>query len=696
MAVLEKIRTKFGLAASIIIAFGLLSFIVSPSDIASAFQNMSSKYEVGDIDGKSISYTDFQEEAQRLSSINELLTGTSSGSEAQEQARNAAWQDLIYRYLFVKNARSAGLNVGNEELVDLTTGTNPSALMSQNPIFAGEDGTFSKEAVQNFIQAMRSDQSGNYSMYWNYLQSSILNQQYYDKYASLFSQSLTTNPVMLRRQIAENNTTTDVNFVMVPFNYATDSTIVVSDNEIRDYYNNHKDLYRQQESRDIEYVVYEVVPSAEDIASTRTALAELCEEFASTDNMRSFLLRNSDRAYTDYWYKKGELSTVSADIEDYVWNGTGEISEIVSSGNNFMVAKVLDSQMIPDSAYVKHILLQGDNAAHLADSLLAVVKGGESFANLATLWSADQGSADGGEMGNLGWMSQNYMVPGFESVLTAETGKPFILNTQYGTHIVLVSQKTAPVAKKQVAIFEKDALASKETFNDYYNRANKFATAASGSYENFRKAVDTLGVYAHPLDNMLESNNTLGAIDNTREVTRWAFDNKVGKVSDIITVDNNYFFIATVKGAHKEGYADVNDVAATIRQELYFNKMSEKKKAEIAEQIAGMTDLEAIAEKLGSSVSSQSGVSFASLSGQSLDPSFIGAVSVSPEGQVCGPVAGAIGVYVYQVTGRDTGAFYTEDDAKRYDLNQAQYMSQMIIPVMMQDADVKDHRARFF
>ena len=51
---------------------------------------------------------------------------------------------------------------------------------------------------------------------------------------------------------------------------------------------------------------------------------------------------------------------------------------------------------------------------------------------------------------------------------------------------------------------------------------------------------------------------------------------------------------------------------------------------------------------------------------------------------------------MFKVTGRDTGSFYTEDDAKTRQAQMAMYSSQAIIPVMMQDADVKDNRARFY
>ena len=84
------------------------------------------------------------------------------------------------------------------------------------------------------------------------------------------------------------------------------------------------------------------------------------------------------------------------------------------------------------------------------------------------------------------------------------------------------------------------------------------------------------------------------------------------------------------------------------------------------------------------------------MAGQGLDPKFIGAVSVAPEGQVCGPVAGTIGTYFFKVNSREMGSFYTEEDAKNNATQMSSYNSQMILPVMMQEADVKDRRARFF
>ena len=691
MAVLEKIRVKFGLVISIIIALALLSFIIDPSTLESALNSMSSKYDVGQIAGKNISYTDFQSDVDRYTTINELL-GAGRDEETQKQIRNAAWQELLDKYMFVKNAKEAGITVGEDEMLSLMGGEYISPALAQNPIFMDETGVFSADRLKAFIQNVDADDSGQLRTYWNYIQNMVHNQQYYAKYGALFTASGNDNALQLAQAVQEGNTTADVDYCLVFYPTSTqDSTVTVSDDEVRAYYKAHKNFFKQKAGRDIEYVVYEVVPSAEDVAAANAAINEAYDEFATTDNMRTFLLKNSERGLDTYWYKAGELSTVNPEIDRQIFDGA-KVTQIVTEGNSFFAAREMDSKMLPDSAFVKHILLQGDKAASTADSLVNVIKKGGNFSNLAAAYSADQASSADGELGSIGWMTQTYMIQGFEGVFDAKVGEPYVLNTQYGTHVVLVSRKTKPVAKKQVAILEKTALASKETFNDYYSQANTFATLAGGTYEGYKKALDSTKVYSHPMT-ISEATASYGAIDNAKEVTRWAFDAKVGKASNIITVDNNYFFVVAVKDAMKEGYAPVQKVASQIYDQLYAERMMEVKNREVAEKMAGASTLEEAADRLGVQVEHRDALS---LSATGVEPALLGAIAAAKEGEIFGPVAGVMGSYIVRVANKETGSFYSESDAKNYATQKAQYLTQMI-PSVMQDYDnVKDNRERFF
>ncbi len=660
MAVLETIRVKLGIVITALIAVALLSFIIDPSTLQSVSSSMSSKYDVGEIDGKSISYTDFQADIDRFTAINEIMTGSSvQNEEMQTSIRDAAWQSLVDKYLFIKNAKAAGLNVGEEEMVDIISGVIDSPVFTQNPAFCDENGVFSSALVNDFVSYISTDETGRLQLYWDYLIESALTQQFYDKYYSLFTLSNVANPLMVTNQIAENNNTFDVEFVMMPFGYTEDSTIVVTDSEIKKYYEDHKKYFKQQNSRDIEYVVYEVIPSDSDVAAANDALVKVYNEFATTENMKSFLLANSDRQYDPTWYAAGELNALSKEANDFVFGKNPGVSEVFQNGNTFYAVRVIEEAQVADSVYVKFVPSASENV----DSLLTV---SEPM-----------------------WISQT---PGYEDLMTVKKNEKFTT----GGLTFLVVDRTAPVAKKRVAVLQKDAVASKETVNGYYAQANTLATKSAGKYENFKTACTEEGVYAHPVSRMLESASMLGSINHTKEVTRWAFEAKVGDVSNIITVDNNYFIVAAVTRIHKEGYADVNEVAPQIKDVLYMEKSGEKLAADVAKKIEGKGSMEAIAEALQSSVSTKEGVAFSSLTSQGLDPMFIGAASVSEDGKICGPVIGSVGVYVYKVTGRDTGAFYTEDDAKTYDAQMTQYSSQALMSTMMTDAEVVDNRARFF
>jgi peptidyl-prolyl cis-trans isomerase D len=682
MAVLETIRVKFGILITVLIAVALLSFIIDPSTLQSVSASMSSKYDVGEIAGKSISYENFQEEVDKLTSISEMNGMPVHGEEAMAAVRNQAWNQFVDEYLFVPQAREAGFEVGNEEMYKMMSGEIMSPVLMQ--IFGGN---MSKELLVQLESQVNSDESGRMRMFWDNLLKNVKTAQYYSKYESVLMKSNFTNSLMLTEQIKDNNSTFDVEFVMVPFGFAQDTTIVVSDKEIKNYYDSHKKYYRQNASRDIDYVVFEITPSAEDIEAANNAIANVYESFASTENMKSFLLANSDRQYDASWFKEGELNRISRKVNDYAFSENASVSEVISEGNTFYGVRVMESAMVPDSVFVSQIYLEGDSALK-ADSLAGAVNA-KNFNSLASKYSAVY--QDGSDKQGMWLLLNNAMtLPGFDM------NEPFVMNDQNGKWVLLVTGKTSPVAKKRVAVLEKTAQASNKTRNEFYAKANTLATKSAGKYENFQNAVKEDGLYAYPVSKMAEGANSLNSIDNTKEVSRWAFEAKVGDVSNIISIDNKYYIVAALKGIHEEGYTDIKEVSPVIRNILHHQKLADKKTAEVAGKIEGLADLQSIADALGTAVSKKDGMTFASFTSYGLDNVFIGAASVAEEGKVCGPLKGLNGVYVYKVTGRDNGAFFTEDDAKNRNMQLAYYAMRMYRPVMEEAADVKNNIARFY
>ena len=693
MAALETIRTKFGIGASLIIAFGLLLFLVNPSDIIQTVQSTSSKNDVGKINGKAISYLQFDSETRQLDEVRKMITGTSSTSdEDQTNLRNMTWQSLVDRYLVVPTIESAGIRVGQQEQENMFVGDNPSPIASSFYGFYDEDGNYSVDRVRELVEG--AETSETYRMIRDYLFDAARTNRFNEKYISLFNAGTYVNALERKRAIEENNATANVSFVMSPnMYYPEDSTVVVSKADVEKFYNDHKESFRQVANRDIRYAVFELNASQQDIANSNAKFVGLYDDFATTDNMRNFLQKNSDRKWDDAWYKAGELRSVNSDIDTFVSENNAGVSPVYQSGTTFYAARIMDSANIPDSVYVRHIMLVGNDAKHLADSLVNVVNK-NNFSTLANLYSADKGNAQDGEMGNIGWMSKNIMIKGFEPVLEAKVGVPFVLNTQYGSHVVEVTKTTKPVAKKKVAIFEKETTISKETERAISEQARLLAVRSQGKLDNFKTICDTTGIYARSL-NITEATENYGAISHAKEVTRWAFNNKPGKASDVIPVDNKYYFVVAVEKAHKEGIASLNEVYSDIRSQVYREKYAQKHAADVAAQVEGLSSLEAIAEKLNATVSNLSDVTFSTTSAPTTEPAFVGAVASAKEGAITGPVAGIMGTYVFQVNGRDMGSYFTEDDAKAAQTRFVNYYDQMLMAVMA-DKAVKDNRARFY
>ncbi len=696
MAVLDKIRVKFGVLITVLIAVALLSFIIDPSTLETTINFFSSKYDVGKIDGQKISYQEFQEEVDRLSDVYSMTSGTQSMSaDVMESINESAWQNTINEVYIIPQIKKAGILVGDDEVVDLTRGTEISPVLANDPAFMDPaTGEFSREQLMEFIHAIPTDESGRLALYWDFIESNIINSQYFTKYSSLISNSDILSPVELRRAIEENNTTSDVELVMVPVGFTRDTTITVSSSEIKKYYEDNLKKYKQVASRDVEFVAYEVVPSEADLAEAKAEIEEYFEEFQTTENLKSFLALNSDTPLSNYYYKQGEFKSLPQ-VDEFAFSKNPTVLPVFQDGNSFYAARVADVKNMPDSVFVRHILLPATESDR-ADSLARVAKA-NNFGDLAAEFSLDQ-NPNVENPGDLGWMTQRAMIPGLEGVLDMKAGEVKTMNTRYGVHVVMVTKTTKPMKKVQIAILSNDAIISDATNQHYYSLANDLASRSEGDIKKFDAIVAEEDLAVVPANNVLESAKKLSRYEDVREVIRWIYDDKTkaGDVSPIITVNNNIHFVVAVKEVREEGYTPVEKVSKNIEYTLMSKKRAEKKAAEVAAKIEGLTDMEAIAAALGQTVSKREDISFGAMTTRANEPAFIGAVAAAEVGEICGPVIGNAGIYVFRVTDREVGAFYTEDDAKVRAAQVESYQLNSLPQIFNERGEVKDNRARFY
>ncbi len=683
MAVLEKIRVKFGILITVLVALALLFFIIDPTTLNNFRQMVSNDNKVGEMAGKSISYKDFYQEFDQLSKIAEMSGQNVNDEQAQAALRDAAWQEIFDENVFYPAAKKAGIVVSDAEMYDLTQGSQISPVLLQQGMFADENGNFNRAALAQFIQTLDADETGNSAAYWNFLEGQIYKAQLYSKYSSLVGSSVFQNKVEKERAIKENNVTADVDYVMVNVPFEQDSTIKVTPDEVKAYYNARKENFKQNANRDIKYAVFEVVPSEEDINATKEEFDGLYEEFKTADNLKNFIALNSDAKWDTYYYKASQLESMP-ELKAIFNAGKEVTSEIAADGNSFMAARVADRVVMSDSAHVYYTAVALDQEA-AADSILNVVR-----------------TKGASELQEIGWLTQEmadaYGIPELKQTLssTDKALKIKVLNAQ-AWFIVYVAERTAPVAKVQFASFVKNIIPSETTYTDYMIKATELCDKAQAKGHKLAEVAEAENIQLIPAEKLTEDVRSLGQCENAREVIRWVFDKKtkVGSVSDVIVADNKYYFVATVDRIRKEGTVDLRDVAKDIRLVLSTEKKVAQMKDEVAQKIAGCQTIEDVAAKLGESVSKNTGVSFGSQF-QQLDGKFVGALANAQEGKLTGPVAGEVGVYVFQVSNRTEGNFYSETDAQTAATQKGGFQAQMLQSVLSEQAKIKDNRARFF
>ena len=204
------------------------------------------------------------------------------------------------------------------------------------------------------------------------------------------------------------------------FRSVADSTIKVDEKDLRDYYNSNKEDFKQEASRKIEYVVFEVAPSQADREASAKSIETLKQSFMSTTDDSAFVAANSDSRTPIGYYKKGGLSPA---IDTVFFGGGAPAGTIVGpyeENGSLRLAKNLGSKTMSDSIKVSHALVSfvgaeraaatvtrtKEQAKAMADSLLAVIKKDpKQFEEIAKNKSDDAVAST--KAGDLDWITRS-------------------------------------------------------------------------------------------------------------------------------------------------------------------------------------------------------------------------------------------------------------------------------------------------
>ena len=711
MATLEKIRSKAGLLV-LVVGLALFAFIIGDFLNSGSTYFRQSQERIAEIDGEVIKIQDYQARVDEMTEIYKMQSGSASlPEEYMTQIRQSVFDGMVQEIVLDEATQKLGMVVGPEELFDMVQGENISPLIQQMQMFVNpQTGAFDKSALLTFLKQIDVDNIATYpaeqqaqlqqaQRFWMFWEKNIKRQRLEFKYTTLLSKAIAANALDAKAAFDESVENSDIVYAMQSYATIPDSTIAVSDSEIKQLYEQRKESYKQKASKIIDYIAVDIRPSKEDYDKVQADIESVKSELETTDRVADLVNENSEVPYVDAFFTENAL-----DAEMKQFATTAEVGAIygpVFDNDKYRLFKLIDKTNAPDSVKVSHIMLAGKGEAEtkaLADSLLTVLKGGASFEELAKQFSADQAAENGGE---LGWFTEATALRGVNAEFKdAVFGTPLnqiaVVKSMYGTHLVKVTEKTANVAKYKVADIDMTVSPSSKTYSNIYNELNQFISN-NHSLEKLTANAKEAGYNLVSDATVTKDDQLLGSVQNSRQVIRWAFQNDKGAISEIFEC-NDKFVVAAMKGSLDEGYRPVELVAAPLKAELIAQKKGEQIAAALAAK--NLTSVEAYAEAMGAKVDSVKFVNFATrrISGIGIEPNLNAAVAMAQVDQVSAPVKGNNGVYVFKVYARNKDA-KTYDEAEQVrtlDATNAYRVGFQAIQSLINKAEVEDNRIRFY
>jgi len=177
MATLQTIRTKAGLFIAIIIGISLAAFILGDllQSGSSIFQR--NQMEIGEINGESIQYPEFQKQVEELGEIYKQNTQQSQLDEnSWVQVREQTWQNTVQKIVMGDVYKKLGIEVSSDELFDMLQGANLHPIIQQ--LFRNQNtGQVDRGAVVSFLKQLDTNVDPERRAYWLYLENQIVEER---------------------------------------------------------------------------------------------------------------------------------------------------------------------------------------------------------------------------------------------------------------------------------------------------------------------------------------------------------------------------------------------------------------------------------------------------------------------------------------------------------------------------------------
>ncbi|HEX8277634.1 MAG TPA: peptidylprolyl isomerase, partial [Segetibacter sp.] len=529
----------------------------------------------------------------------------------RDQLVSSVWDQTVDEIVMNQEYQKVGLQLTAKELNDVLFGANPPQWLSQQ-FTDPKTGQFDvNQAKQYFAQIKKQKNNPNLEMFNGAYMQPTIDQALRMKYMALLSNTSFIPKWMAEKTLADQNAVARFSYVSVPYTTVNDSSVKVTDDDIKTYISQHKESFKQDEAvRSVSYVVFNASPSAQDSAKILAQVRSLKNEFAKATDIETYLTRvSTETPYLNAYTLGSTLQVPNADTIKKLANGS--VYGPYIDGANYTIAKMIDKRTMPDTVRVRHILVKTaekgqptltDSVAKFRiDSIAAAAQAGADFNALVQKYSDDQGSKN--TQGEYDFTSSQFPTISREFAEVAFYGKTGdkkvvkVENQSYsGYHYIeVLNQKKIELAYK-IAYLSRPIEASQETITTANNAAAQFA-ANSRNKKQFDENATKQHLPVLNAPDLKKNDFQISGLGDSRQFIRWIFENKMGDVSEPFEVGDKYV-VAVVTGESDKGLMSLTK-ARPIAEPLIIN---EKKAQQIISSKFKGSTLEQIAKSSGVSV----------------------------------------------------------------------------------------------
>lgn len=573
MAIMTKMRDNM---PAILIGLVVMFLITIVFDWGMNYLGLTSERNdpvIGIVNGKEIKYTEFNKIVDQARENQKAQSGQDIEDDQLPMFRDQVWESYVNQILIEQEVEKLGIKVTDDEIYEIITGENPPEFLKTN--FIDSLGNFNRQMYLQAIMDPRNKEALAQA------EEFVKQQRLQEKLVAYLKATVVVPENEVKKRFMEQNVRADAKFVLFDLNTIKDNEVSYTEDDLKAYYKKNIDQYKVEAQRKLKYVIFRRQPSKADSQSVFNSLKAIAEEARRDPDFAGLIKLYTNQEYSEKPILHGSLP-YEAEVELYK-HKVGDVVGPVLTYSGYSIFKIVrDSLGADEYVHASHILIPaGDDtssALNKAKDILQQIKNGADFAKMAKEYSLDPISASRG--GDLGWFGKGMMVPPFEkAAFNAKIGEIVgPVRTDYGYHLIKVHDKSKRIII--AAELNQPVKISPQTEEELYNAAQDFVYIVEKNGE-FEKEAELMKYQVLETGFFTEKSEFIPGIGMNKPLVKFAFKNKVGKVSEVFPTAQGYI-VAKISDATEAGFKTFDEVKETIKQAVIKEKKYEilKKKAE--------------------------------------------------------------------------------------------------------------------